>query len=340
MSYNYLDNSFYQITELRDSHITIFENFEDFESLVDYKWITLRNWNKSYPLPSLPNNVLVLEILCDYIYPLNDLPLSIEVLIIEYSLKYPLLNLPSSLYQLEFINHYQFNIDLLPESIKILNLSGCWNQISRNLLPRLKSLTITNNTFNDRIVFPSNLEELNLSEYKINNYNEMNKLNMLELPITLKILYLPEINIVNTFNIDEVLFRLINLETLYTSKQSKNIITEFPSKLKKLILGNNFNQILVNIPDTLKYLELPYLYNQSLENLVNSKIEHIYLNDNTEISILKHIPKNLKKLSISESHNELFQVKNKYKNIEIEVLPDYDYQEKQFVNFIIDMKYY
>jgi hypothetical protein len=340
MTYNYLENTYANIPELRNSHLYIDENFNDFDSLTNYKFISIRNWTKNYPIPILSNNLLVLEINCNYDFPLTNLPVSLEVLVIDNSLKYPLVNLPNSLYQLEFLNCSQYNncdISALPESIKILNLFGCVsNEFSQVSLPRgLKSLIFHNRTFKGVIHLDLELEQLDISAYNYSS-NILDKFNLLELPITLKILYLPNFT---EFEIQDIMLsRLINLETLYLPNNFNQPIHIYPPKLKKLILGYSYNQVLINLPDTLSYLEIGYGYLQSLKHITSSNLEEICIEDNKIISLSQYLPAKLKKLSIIETHFEFRKLIEKYQNIEIVKLPDFDYQES-VINYFTSYDY-
>jgi len=142
MSFNYSATSYAEITEIRKSRVVIYDEFQDFASLDKFLSITIDRWNRDYPLPSLPNNIIVLS-MGDYKFPLDNLPSSIEVLSFTSEYDYPLDNLPINLYQLEFLNYdsepiYKHPINFLPESVKILKLNNAINQSSYNLPIKLK----------------------------------------------------------------------------------------------------------------------------------------------------------------------------------------------------------
>jgi hypothetical protein len=87
---------------------------------------------------------------------------------------------------------------------------------------------------------------------------------------------------------------------------------------------------LINLPNTLKYLEINDIYNKPLESIIDSNIEEIYIRDNKNLSILEYIPKKLNILHIIQTHCEIYEIENKYPVLIIDIIPDYDYQDKIF----------
>jgi len=336
MSFNFLEIA-------NESRITINDDFQDFVSLDKYTYVYIRYWNREYPLPTLPNNIIVLEISCNYEFSLNNLPSSIKVIILPSTYKYPLANLPINLYQLEFNSLYNSTastaiekhmyvnlIHFLPESVKILKIEDSINQSSYNLPIELKHLNFSSDTFLDEVVnYPHTLEIAHISNKKKNITSvESDKLNnyfnLINLPLSLKSLQLPGCKILNLENILE---RLINLEELYIPYNFHNSIIKYPPNLVNLHIEDVYEYDLVNLPASLKYLSLGW-YNESLEAVKTSNIEHINLIDNKDISIIHFIPKSLKKITIIETHSELYRIREQYPHLEIIKLTDYDYQEE------------
>ena len=147
----------------------------------------------------------------------------------------------------------------------------------------------------------------------------------MNLPISLRILYLPEIFI---NDLDKILPRLINLEELHIPDNFSNSIVAYPPNLKKLYFVGTYEHELFNLPASLKYIQLVCYMHYSLKALLNSNVEHVNLYEDKYISIVHNLPKSLKKLSIIETHPELYQIEKMYHNIEIEKLPDYDFREE------------
>jgi len=341
MSFNYLEKSYSQIKELNESVCYINNSFQDFTSLDKYLYIIINQWNRDYPLPSLPNSILVLQINCNYDFHLNNLPSSIEILIISCKYPYPLDNLPLNLYQLEIYDvfcriTYEYSLNNLPESIKILKINNTKNQLSYNLPIGIKQLDFTIKTFADnQVIYPSELEILNISEYvqyESNNYLTIQEedirletyYNLLNLPITLRILYLPSIKI---SNIDIILKRLIHLEKLYIPFNFNNEILEFPPNLKYLYLDYGYNYKVVNLPSTLNFLSIGN-YTKSLEAIATSNIIHLETDDKF-IPLIEYLPTSLIKLSIIETHHQLNEIKKLYPKLEINTMLDLDYWESQ-----------
>ena len=332
MSYNYLQTPYCDIPELKNSQILINNEFHDFESLVNYKWITMSGWNRPYPLPTLPSNIIIFHLFGNYNYPLNNLPDGLEILIIDSPLEYPLENLPNSLYQLEIHGKYNFDIYSFPESIRILDLYGCKTQEFSNVnVPRgLKSLTFYDTTFRGKIHLDLELEVLNIASYRIESAithihtNCTDNFDLLELPITLKELYLPITDVFE--NQDTMLSRLVNLETLQFPNYFNQPIKTYPPRLKNLMFSSPYNQPIMNLPNSVIYLEISG-YEQTLEYIVDSNVEEIYT-DNKNISLLHHLPKKLKKLSIIQTHHEITKLEEQHPELEIIKLSDYDYQEE------------
>jgi hypothetical protein len=335
MSFNYLDIPYFEILELKMFKIRIDNKFQDFASLDKYQYIVIDEWDRDYPLPPLPNGIIVLEILCSYKFPLNNLPQNIEVLSIwsdEYNqYKFPLDNLPTNLYHLEFngintIIKYEKPINFLPESLKILNLYSISNQSSYNLPIKLKSLEFSSYTFTaEEIVdYPPELEKVFIRDNsRVGHYissqeklEQLNKhFNLINLPLSIRILELPDIKI---SNLEGILKRLIHLEELYIPNFFENTILEYPPNLVKLYISGYYDikYKLVNLPASLKYISLG-IYSGSLDAVANSNIEHIELEYDTNLSIINHLPKSLKKLNIFETHNEFNRIKAEYPQLEI-----------------------
>jgi hypothetical protein len=94
-------------------------------------------------------------------------------------------------------------------------------------------------------------------------------------------------------------------------------------------MANKYKYKLNNLPSSLKYISFSWEYNyDSLKAIANSNIEHIDLTENKNLSIINYLPKSLKKITIIETHTEFYRIKKQYPHIEINKLPDYDYQEE------------
>jgi hypothetical protein len=343
MSFNYLEIPYSEMPELKESRIRINDEFQDFASLDGYLYIMIDEWNRDYPLPLLPSSIKVLEFICAYQFPLNNLPQNIEVLIFscEYDeYKFPLENLPPNLYQLEFHSFcrkviYSIPLQFIPESVKILRLNNVIRQQSYNLPIKLKELRLSSNTFTDEIViYPLELEQLYLKnnsriirQEDLENLENLEKLdkyfNLINLPLSIRMLELPNIKI---SNLECILKRLIHLKELFIPNDFYNAILEYPPNLEKLYIIGNYKHKLENLPSSLKIISLGW-YDNSLEAVANSNIENINLDENKNLSIIGYLPKSLKKLTIIQTHSELYKIKNKYPLLEINILPDYDYQE-------------
>ena len=328
MSFDYLDKDWRDISQITECCIKIDDKFQDFASLSRYLYIIIIEWNRDYPLPSIPTGPLVIEFTCDYNFPLHNLPSSIEIININSDYKFPLDNLPN-IFELQIHSYcmyeYSHPLNFLPLSTKILNIRHCINQESANLPIKLKSLDISSKTFNDEVVmYPPELEKLILDNPITADSNENERLeryfNLAELPLTLKILTLPQIEI---SGLDAILNRLINLEELHIPYYFPNIILEYPPNLKKLYMfidvhdTNRFE--LVNMP--------PSGYNGPLEAIAASNIEYLELHENKNLSIINYLPKSLKTLTILETHHERYQIAKQFPHIEIVVINDWDYRE-------------
>jgi hypothetical protein len=335
MSFDYLSTEYYyEIKELKEYLLYIDDEFEDFTSLDKYLYISINEWNREYPLPVLPNNILVLSIACEYKFPLNNLQSNIEVLVLNSEYDYPLHNLPMKLHLLQFYrsccsSEYSHPINFFPESVKILKFYNVINQSSYNLPIKLKYLEFSNNTFTDEIVnYPPVLEKVNIKcTLRLQSEANLEKIekyfNLSNLPISIKTLMLPNLKI---SNLEGILKRLINLESLSIYNNFENEIIEYPPNLIELYILGIYKCKLVELPPSLKIISLGWYYN-SLDALANSNVEYIDLSLNKTLSIINSLPKSLKKLSIIETHFEIQSIKEQYPHIEILTLPDYDYRE-------------
>jgi hypothetical protein len=104
------------------------------------------------------------------------------------------------------------------------------------------------------------------------------------------------------------------------------MITAYPPNIKSIFMDSVYDYPLVNLPASLTFLQIPDRYEKSLNFLRESNIEHLELN-NKNISIIDYLPKSLKKLTIIETHTELYRIMEEYPHIEIDKIPDWDYQE-------------
>jgi hypothetical protein len=327
--------------EYRNSMVMIGDKFQDFESLDKYKYVVINMWNRDYPLPKLPENIIILEFITKYKFPLYNLPPSIKVLYFNFPYNYPLENLPINLYHLEmlgrsFTDVYTHPLHFLPESLKILNLCDAINQSSINLPYGLKSLSYSSNTFiEEAVLYTSELETCCMIDHvRPRIQNDSDKLekyfNLINLPISLLILHLPNIKI---YDLDRILSRLINLEELHIPSEFDNCILEYPPKLISLYVGSSYSYKLINLPASLKYIRLVSYYQYCITELADSNIEHIDLYDDKMISIINFLPKSLKKLTIIETHPELNMIQAQYPHLQIE--KEYDYDHREYLNDLI-----
>lgn len=154
------------------------------------KWINL--WHNDIVIDDEIINLIKihkqLSVPCNYLYPLDNLPIEIETLYIEEDRQYeafatfsennfnkPLENLPPKLKKL-WICSFQFNqsLDYLPESLKELIISSIdFDKELNNLPPGLKTLTIEWNKYNKPLYnLPQGLDELNISQKYYPEYLE------------------------------------------------------------------------------------------------------------------------------------------------------------------------
>jgi hypothetical protein len=316
--------------ELAKSKVVIDQYFQDFDSLVNYKYIIIKEWRRQYPLPLFPDNIILLEIKCDYNFPLNNLPNSIRIMYIRGKLLHPLVNMPNNLYKLELKIEYNFPLDNISETVKILNLCDCTKQTSANLPIGLKQLNFSEVTFisDEIITYPPTLEILDIQRFTI-IYRDMDlekaqeQLNLLNLPVSLRILDLPSIDIINT---DEILSRLVNLEELYVFSGLSNALKMFPPNLKKLIISDGYQYDILKLPASVTYVQIGSQFDGSLSFITDSNIEHLDIDYNDTISIIDYkFPKTLKQITILERHYEIRKIAERYPHIKICAIPDWDY---------------
>lgn len=340
MSFNYLETPFYEIPELKESKLEIDDKLVSIPPLDKYLYLIIIEWNRDYPLPTLPNGIIALEVRCNYKFPLDNLPSSIEILSLNYAYQIPLANLPVNLYLFQF-DPLSFHITwkgkyknrtplhMLPESLKMLDIRYLKNQSSYNLPVGLKYLQFSSETFTDDIVcYPPELEYVNAyyDEIRVRTPEQLDTyFNFINLPLSLKTLILPNHDI---YNIENILERLVYLEELHIPYQSDIQIHKYPPNLINLYYESVFSYKLINLPASLKYLYIPF-YNDCLEEVASaSNIEHLDLDENLELSIIHHIPKTLKKITLLETHPEVSKLKAQYPHIEIITILDSDYQNE------------
>ncbi len=256
------------------SHIEtiIFESFTDPIDFLPHGIKTLKiipgfsdEKKFSHKLDNLPNTIEVLVIKKEYNLPIENLPNSLKHLEIEGGFNQPVNHLPSSL---EFINlGSDFNqpINNLPQNLKTLITGKKFNQSINNLPPALEKLIIGKGFFLKIVRLPPNLKYLEFDDEifcsdetyidKQNKYTEFND----------RTKYRPSVKVLPP-----------NLETLIV--KSDKICFDYnslPSNLKKLyvrycyLLGIPYNiaEKLKSINLSSKFIRFNSLPN-SLEELI------------------------------------------------------------------------
>jgi hypothetical protein len=115
-------------------------------------------------------------------------------------------------------------------------------------------------------------------------------------------------------HLENILDRLNNLEELFISFKPENItLLHLPSSVKYIYIeifnsidGNNIGGN--NIRNPLNFLS-------------SSNVEHIHLNKN--ISIINYIPNTLQKITLDETHAEIWKIKEKYPHLEINIIKNW-----------------
>lgn len=301
------------------------------------------------PVINLPFQLKYLGIFGVFNHPVNELPDSLEELVIESNYFQQSLNhLPSKLKKLKiFCNshsiskpNYMPNLVKLPDELEELDLKGLFYENSLDKLPsNLKKLKL------DIL--------LNLEDIRVNLDGLPSQLQILELLGCFDnvINKLPEglleLSIGMSFN-QEINNLPSKLKRLRLSGKFDNLVDNLPPELEKLefykccfdhnidnlpvtlielIISGKFNQSLDNLPNGLKYLEL---------DLSGDEVNHVdlnYLPDSLEILNLKYdyhkeifkLPANIKKIIGNESFIEkiykyLLDNSEKYKNNRIEIV--------------------
>lgn len=280
LEYLELNNSYNELINLPDNLLVLLFGYS-FNKLINY-----------------PDNIFFIWYGCNFNCPVDNLPSKLEYLIFGESFNQPLENLPTSLCSLYLSNKFTHSLDYLPENIKFLNLSCSYSKNLDNLPLYLNELIFTSNN-NERICnygFFQDAIELFLLSIKKN-------LGLFD--------YWDKINKKNIYSYKNEYFRqdIYNYVRLFT----QNTINNLPNNLEYLFLGHN-KQIITNFPEKIKYINFGNEYEQELpiDNLV--KLQYVELI-------------NLKSYKYQSSYNEKFN-KTKSKNLKI-IFKD---KKKTYVN--------
>jgi len=233
-------------------------------------------------LDNLPNNIKLL-IICSnpfYIHHLDNLPVSLEHLLINVSYNKPLDNLPNGLKTLDLIGFYNLELDNLPSSLKKLVVGGRYNQPFLNL--------------------PIDLEELMLSEYY--------QVELINLPPKLKILHIG-----SDYNLP--LTNLPDSIEILSIEGCPAYIDKLPEHLKIFDIGLDANFMVVltdNIEEINFCTSSMYLLNKLLNIHMPINLKRIHITPILDYNF------NTRSYEINENeYKVLNKIKVKYSNYEV-----------------------
>jgi len=229
----------YRHTSLRTLKLPMIQ-FND--QLLDVDWPKLRvlNLGDSFNQPLCARNFPSLQVLIlgsiyyfEYLHSLDDLPSSLERLVVKRVCRRPLGQLPSSLRVLDLAG-YNHPLHHLPRQLQELSLGRDFNQPL------------------DTVTLPSNLVRLDLY---LSSFNGP----LGHLPDTLTYLRLPA-----CFNqpLDKLPPSLKKLSCYGLQSQFNQPLNHLPDSLTALLLGDSFNQPLDHLPDSLTTLRMGHSFNQ------------------------------------------------------------------------------
>jgi hypothetical protein len=211
--------------------------------------------------------------------------------------------LPNNIKKIVLPNIFNKSLDCLPSKLEEIELGKEFNQPINNLPIGLKKIKL-GLKFNQSLnLLPASLEELKLLTHYF-NYPLYN------LPLNLKSLEIYQ------FIIDIDLNVLPDsIEKLTINGNVINKIYKFPKNLKKLSIGNNFNQDLDCLPDGLIELKLDLFDNLSTYNnsiICSPNLKLLYIAGYYDFGLIKNIPNTI--LDINLIHctlkNNFFTIPN------------------------------
>ncbi len=284
-------------------------------------------------LQNLPSKIKLIELSSCEIIELNNLPNTLEILILTlYKVNITLDFLPSSVKILELHDFtvHGINLDSLPSSLEELKLFKNTNNFDLYCLSvNLKILHLPIDYIKQIHMIPIFLEELqigikykflndfkickNLKKIKIGfskeKYNyEISKFNLIEIPEIIE-----ELEFGDDFNQDlNTINFLQNLKKLIFGFYFNFNIDDLPNSIEYLILGSNFNNRINKYPSNLQYLKFGKNFSQCIDNLPEGLIS-LYINENFHHLITK-LPSTLEIL-------EFDQYATKY-NYDLLCIPD------------------
>ena len=235
----------------------------------------------------------------------------------------------------DFMDNYIVKELKLPKTVKKLSLYRCMVEEPVVLPPRIRELYIDNSHVKK---LPDSLRKLIISNGYLNRIDN--------LPINLKSLTIYA-NVSYNINLPK------NLKVLKFKNQENQDVNNLPENLRYLELGYGFNKEIHDLPKRLRVLKLPNTFDHSIYYLPDSieylmcylfpvhklpknlkvlkvckmigitigdlpdHIEYLYLCCAETKDVIKKVPKNLRKLVISEDYKYCVEGRN---DIEIEYM--------------------
>jgi len=210
------------------------------------------------PILKLPDNLVKLTLNSCYIDPIEYFPPNLKSLIFPESSNFnlPLDNLPDSLDELILGQNYNQNLKNIPKSVKILSIGHGYRFPLSELPDTIEVLRVGIIFKSDRI--PSGVKKLNISlpidfesiEREFNDQVRINTEFTLSYLENLKYLKIENFFFYSLDNLP------VSLENLEITSNSRFPIKNFPPNLKNLILNNSGKHDLTKLPDSLETLEI------------------------------------------------------------------------------------
>lgn len=216
----------------------------------------------------------------DFNQPINNLPLSLEFLILGIKFNQQVDNLPSKLKLLYLSTNFNNSVNFLPNNLLYLNLGENFNQSIDNL--------------------PSSLTELTFykAEHFLMEFFGINKQNKCEVLVIRKIL-----NLFDKNDKKNKKKQCENLEYNLVENQKHKFnrcIDNLPSNLEYLLLHDNYTEKINVLPKKIKYIKFGDSYDNDISFLSNyNGLRLVSMTDKVIFDVKKIYKCKSKKLTIN-----------------------------------------
>lgn len=250
-------------------------------------------------LPKLPESLESLILGDSFNQSLGDLPKKLKVLILGSSYEKPLENLPSSLVKLEIKSHSKFfDKKVFQNSSTQSNKIQSFNE---NMIQKNNDI----NSVCEDIIYSLN-KNLRNHPNKIRCYSGQISVIVNDIVDFKKLSNFHQIKLLE-INVSQPISNLpFNLETLIIGDNYDGPIdvSILPNTLKKLDIGDSFNNELPALPINLTYLHIGNSYDYEIPQILPNSLQYLFIGDSFNSALPNELPDTLRVLFIGNKFNQ------------------------------------